>query len=144
MEEGFMLTHDIDWFAKYGSYYLHFASNGTIIPVDMEMDQLRLLLIDVSLIPTESEARENSSWLNGLRESGGFEGTTRERYLESFMIFASKGFYSFDYDIKEGRYMLVAGPGNNRTNGLRENLPLPNLGEELGKDIIEQINRFNG
>lgn len=146
MEIGYMQAYDIDWFAKCDSYYLHFASNGSELPINMEKEYLFYIQDRVAQIEEERELRINEQYLYRLLESGRLEATTPERYLASFKIFASKGFYSFDYDHEEGKYILVAGPGNGVENMMLSELKVPFLEgyKEWEKDCIAQIREFNG
>lgn len=145
MDIGYMQAYDIDWFAKSKSFYLHFASNGSEFPIDMKKEYLFYIQDQVAQIKEEREPRINEQYLYRLLESGRLEATTPERYLASFKIFASKGFYSFDYDHEERKYMLVAGPGDGIENKMLSELKVPFLEEykEWERDCIAQIREFN-
>ena len=145
MDIGYMQAYDIDWFAKSKSFYLHFASNGSEFPIDLEREDILYMQDQVAQIKEEREPRINEQYLYRLLESGRLEATTPERYLASFKIFASKGFYSFDYDYEERKYMLVAGPGKSIENEMLGKLKLPFLEDykEWEKDCIAQIREFN-
>ena len=41
MRRDYMLSRDIDWFARCDSYFLHFASNGSILPINFKHSDLR-------------------------------------------------------------------------------------------------------
>lgn len=142
MRREYMLTRDIDWFAKIGSKYVHFASNGSILPINLEHSKLRQMQQAVANIEVEmDDVRINQQLINAMRENGQLEGTTNERYLRSFKIFASKGFYSFDYNRKEQRYRLVAMPGNGNRKGRLAEIQLPVLAgkQDLEQDCLDQI-----
>ena len=144
MREEYMLTRDIDWFAKIGPYYMHFASNGSILPVEISRNQLEATQNRVAEIPEEGEQHINERHLGTLLRRGAIGEGFQERYLESFRIFAAKGFYSFDYDRIEGRYVLVAMPGQgNRYDRLAE-IQCPTLDgeQEWEQDCIAQIREF--
>lgn len=145
MEIGYMQAYDIDWFAKCDSYYLHFASNGSELPVDLEREDIFYMQNQVALVIEEGDPLINEPYLYRLLDAGRLEATTTDRYLASFKIFASKGFYSFDYEKDENRYILVAGPANGSKNRMLNEIELPILkGEaEWEKDCMAQIREFN-
>jgi hypothetical protein len=81
------------------------------------------------------ELQYNRRYIEGLRGSSGFD---ENRYLESFRLFASKGFYSFDFEWNKreyagrmddniGEYKFIDGPRNSsipfRTAILMDHLP---------------------
>ena len=147
MTQDYMLVRDIDWFAKVGPYFMHFASNGSIIPIELNARKLSQTRRAVArVIENEHYIRINERYFDYLEESGRLIGTSRERYLISFGVFASKGFYSFDYDKNEKRYILVAAPANGSENRMLNEVELPILnGEaEWEKDCISQIREMNG
>lgn len=65
----YQLTHDIDWFAIHGRYLVHFASNGGLIPREVQVKpnhQLRELLFDSNMIrPVETIVNHSfvAEWL---------------------------------------------------------------------------------
>ena len=83
-----------------------------------------------------------------IEELRGLSGYDESRYLESFRLFASKGFYSFDFewnrreyanrmDDNIGDYKLIVGPRNSgipfRTEILKDRLP-----QVLVRDLNER------
>ena len=140
-----MQAYDIDWFAKCESYYLHFASNGSELPLDLENDNLFEMQNQVAQIIEKGEPRINEQHLHRLLENGRLEVTTTERYLASFKIFASKGFYSFDYDQEEKIYILVAAPEEGLQNMNFDEIHLPLLDGDKEWEIgcIAQIRALN-
>lgn len=140
-----MQAYDIDWFAKCDSYYLHFASNGSELPLNLEKEDISYMQIQAAQIIEEGEPRINEQYLHRLLEAGRLEATTPDRYLASFKIFASKGFYSFDFDHTEGRYVLVAAPSEGIQNRKLSEIHFPILEGymEWERGCINQIREFN-
>ena len=124
MSTPYMLTHDIDWFCCVERrYLLHFASNGSILP-ELAAERYRLQMAQQAVIDMPFvegiELRHNRQHIEELRLLSDFD---ENRYLESFRLFASKGFYSFDFewnrgefaerwDDNIGEYKLIVGPQN--------------------------------
>ncbi|MCQ2077341.1 MAG: hypothetical protein MJZ20_10045 [Bacteroidaceae bacterium] len=133
----YMLSHDIDWFAEIACMKMHFASNGSIIPITMEVQELRSMQRKVAEMPEvflEDELIINESYLtfvvnrqreiynNYLRSKIINDDQTRsllqereyvfdrEWYLSSFKSFAKKGFISCDWDNELQQYIWVARP----------------------------------
>ncbi len=116
MPEEYMLTRDIDWFCCVDrQYLLHFASNGSLIPeFAANVAELFFAQRAVSRMPflLRDELRYNRGHIEKLSR---LEDYDEIRYLSSFELFASKGFYSFDYEWNSeregGEYRLIVGPG---------------------------------
>lgn len=115
LPEEYMLTHDIDWFCFVNRRYLiHFASNGSLIPeFAANVEQLFFAQRAVIRLPflRHNELRYNRRHIEELSR---LEDYDEIRYLDSFELFANKGFYSFDYEWdeerREGEYKLIVGP----------------------------------
>lgn len=147
-----MRTHDIDWFCCLeGQYLCHFASNGSILPEFVaDYDVLRSIQQLVAALPaffSEEEVLIDEGYKRELQE---LEGYDEQRYFKSFKLFASKGFYSFDYDYlhsEEGRYRYVTGPSHPLDPHIIEeilNAGLPNIVREdngMYEELVHQINR---
>lgn len=118
LSEEYMLTRDIDWFCCIeGRYLMHFASNGSILPeFAANIEQLSFAQRTVIRMPFLIQDQEELRYNRGhIEELSRLEEYDEIRYLSSFELFASKGFYSFDYEWnregEEGEYRLIVGPG---------------------------------
>lgn len=136
MRRDYMLSRDIDWFARCDSYFLHFASNGSILPINFKHSDLRRIqqaVADAELLTDIDDVRINQVWIDRMQANGQMEGTTIEDYTRSFKIFAAKGFYSFDWNPRTEAYELVVSPA--------EGCPPPRFDERIFPPIIlEEVN----
>lgn len=117
LPEEYMLTRDIDWFCCVeGQYLMHFASNGSILPeFAADMAQLYFAQRTVVRMPFLFQGSDELRYNRGhIEELSRLEEYDEIRYLSSYELFASKGFYSFDYEWNRegGEYRLIVGPGN--------------------------------
>lgn len=128
-------THDIDWFFMNGDMPVHVASNGGSLPNKMykALDLQNLQTMVEAMKPVcrftiNERALETYARQNYLNENGegiklvdvpkeieqlGFLGNTPawiKAYSWSFIKMAQRGFYSFDRDVRTGKYFLVARP----------------------------------
>lgn len=133
-----MLLRDIDWFCRIEGYLCHFASNGSKLPSFIVNSWLIRRTQDIAaelpIIFEERELRINENYRRELQE---LEGFNEQQYYESFKFFASKGFYSFDYEWNRegGEYRLIVGPGSRIINP-----ELENLIEYLPRVSLERVN----
>ena len=115
-DETYQLTHDIDWFCRIGNTPMHFASNGGILPDkvnDREINssiQHKVALMEEVLPDSEQIVINQKYVIERLGEEAGQEAF--ERYLESFVAMARKGFYSFDRMLEGEMYMWIAKPAH--------------------------------
>ena len=113
-DKTYQQTHDIDWFCKIGNTAMHFASNGGLLPkkvnnreVNSHIQHVVAAMEDV--VSETDQILVNSRYVyerldaNESRES-------YERYIESFVAMAKKGFVSFDRKIEKDTYMWIAKP----------------------------------
>jgi hypothetical protein len=119
LPDEYMLTRDIDWFCCVeGQYLMHFASNGSLLPeFAANIEQLFFAQRDVVRMPFLFQGSEELRYNRGhIEELSRLEEYDEIRYLSSFELFASKGFYSFDYEWNRegegGEYILIVGPGS--------------------------------
>ena len=99
-----------------------------------------------------------------IEELQGLRGFDENRYLESFRLFANKGFYSFDFEWNRkeyvdgmddnitGEYKLIVGPRNSslpfQTEILMDHLPQVSMRElddrynDMFVGIMDQIRRM--
>ena len=165
ISDSYMLTHDIDWFCCVDRrFLLHFASNGSIIPAlaaeRYQLQRAQQTAIDMPFV----EGIELQYNRRHIEELQGLKGFDENRYLESFRLFASKGFYSFDFEWNRkeyvdrmddniiGEYKLIVGPRNSsipfRTEILIDRLPQVLVSELNERDrlmfdrILDQIRRM--
>ena len=154
----YMVSHDIDWFCVVDGYLCHFASNGSEMPNVIANSWLirrtQEIAAELPILLEERELRIKESHRRELQE---LEGFNEQRYYESFKFFASKGFYSFDYEWNRGgdggEYRLIVGPGNRiihpETEFLAERLPhvpIERLNERdrsMFERILNQIRRID-
>lgn len=164
ISDSYMLTHDIDWFCCVDRrLLLHFASNGSIIPaLAAERYQLQRAQQAVIEMPFMEGIELQHNW-RYIEELRGLIDFDENRYLESFRFFASKGFYSFDFewnrrdyasrmDDNIGEYKLIVGPRNSsipfRTKILMNHLPqvimrdLNDRDRYMFEEMLDQIRRM--
>lgn len=92
----YQLTHDIDWFAIYNDIPIHVASNGNVIPNNVDSKNNRLIQRYL-----ENEYNGNVGIVINNNALGPiFETTDKGLYLESFIEFARKGFVSIDNNLE--------------------------------------------
>lgn len=149
----FLRTRDIDWAVKIGKDYIHVASAGGDLPkiVDdnlfkiwQELKKTRGLIDGGDVIVKEEYISEKYA---EFREVNADEADFRiQWYICSFVEMASRGFYSFDRDVRtpfeDSKYRLVASPGQMRIMP-EYNLPVVDLELEPieldGRDIVRLI-----
>lgn len=88
----YQLTHDIDWFAVVCGIPIHVASNGNILPneVDSKINrQIQKRLAEIHLDTCDVSVGQEVT--NVLGKSGDLD-----FYLETFVEYASMGFVSID------------------------------------------------
>ncbi|UOP04471.1 hypothetical protein [Conchiformibius kuhniae] len=109
LDIGFILSNDLDWYARDGQKIAHFASGGTdLLPKSVVNDRLGWEEICTYFDEQESNpieievCEDNLPYFNNEQE--------KSRYLSSFIVMAHKGLYSHDIDFKENNYKLIAYP----------------------------------
>ena len=144
--EIFQRTHDIDWFVKSGSIYIHAMSFGGLLPTEVN-DRGRnfnIMKRVYTFLPMDNEREliwnENYIQRRLKREDDSEEDyeRRRNRYLIHFNEMARRGLYSFDRDLNdESIYHLVVRPRNPIQDkwygGVMPEIPVENLrweGEE--------------
>lgn len=112
-----MLTHDIDWFFIINGRPVHLASNGSLLPIAIDKQDLREWQIMISKLPNEYNKEQIQYNEENIRviahqllDNNRDEGFNREHYVASFTIFAQKGFGSYDWNEQLHRYLLIAAP----------------------------------
>ncbi len=127
MSELFIESHDLDWFAVNGEGFIaHFTTRGTDkLPSKLkESKPLWERQFDfLSNLPDTTGAllcEENLPVFNTPRES--------EEYLESFLSYARKGIFSYDIDLDDLAYKLIAFP--------KIPMALTNLPQGFGMDLV--------
>lgn len=99
--ESYMSSKDIDWFFKIGNQYVHVASAGGKLPdIVNDREKLRQVQHEVYNLPYIFSSEEiclNQGFIIQLLSSQPDNGPRLyDRYIESFMNFARKGFISCD------------------------------------------------
>lgn len=125
--EDYLRSRDIDWFCVIDGIYVHIASAGGLLPVEInDMEILRSnqrFVCELADIFTEEEIEVNRTFLaarfgnqDGGNQDGGNQAT--EYYLESFLSMARKGFVSLDRtnlaDQDDNTYHVVCKPQHPR------------------------------
>lgn len=118
--EGYMMTHDIDWFFKCNNKAFHCASNGLILPEKFrDSEYLTSISEIVYTLPEKYDVSYNEEWLTYiidsqihlLQETEFDDRVIRDNYIVSFTFMARRGFFSLDRSFdKEYPYVLVAAP----------------------------------
>lgn len=113
-DKTYQQTHDIDWFCKIGNTAMHFASNGGLLPnkvnnreVNSHIQHVVATMDDV--VSETDQILVNSAYVYerlGKNENR----ASYERYIESFVAMAKKGFVSFDRMIEADAYIWIAKP----------------------------------
>lgn len=133
--ESYLLSKDIDWFFQINNSYVHVASAGGSLPASVNnREKLRNIQHQVFNLPylySEEEVAVNMIFIQrllGLNINNNQE--QYFQYLQSFMIFARKGFISLDRtyvnDSFSNHYHIVCAPRKNKN--------------ELHLDYIPNIN----
>lgn len=133
--ESYLLSKDIDWFFQINNSYVHVASAGGSLPASVNnREKLRNIQHQVFNLPylySEEEVAVNMIFIQrllGLNINNNQE--QYFQYLQSFMIFARKGFISLDRtyvnDPFSNHYHIVCAPRKNKN--------------ELHLDYIPNIN----
>ena len=124
----YQITHDIDWFALYDNIPIHVASNGNIIPKEIDSQTNRTIqqaLVEKNIPKTDVVLHHQLIDMLNKTEHP-------EYYLQSFVEFAGLGFVSIDNHkefTNEGEFefrpIIVAYPKlrRNLINIKRINLP---------------------
>lgn len=135
LTENYMLTHDIDWFFIIEGNPVHLASNGSLLPITIDKQDLRSLQEFVTFHPSRYDSEQiryceenlaiiaNQSQENISRGEGEeFQDIEfdRERYIASFAVFAQKGLGSYDWNEQLHRYLLIAAPAERYDNFPKE------------------------
>ena len=119
--KAFQRTHDIDWFAKSGDFYIHAMSFGGMLPnvVNNRSRNFNIMKRVYLFLPVlnDVELEWNEGYLQRrLIRQGDKDGDyvrRRERYLIHFNEMARRGLYSFDRDLQdETIYHLIVKPRN--------------------------------
>lgn len=135
LTENYMLTHDIDWFFIIKGNLVHLASNGSLLPITIDKQDLKywqhrvaehpniydtehIRYCEKNLAIIASQNQENISRGEG-EEFHDIE-FDRERYIASFAIFAQKGLGSYDWNEQLHRYLLIAAPAEGYDDFLKE------------------------
>ena len=107
-------THDIDWFCRIGNTAMHFASNGGLLPdqinnreTNSQIQHAVSLIEDVLTNPDQIEINRRYVYE---RLGGNDSEEAFRRYVESFVAMAKKGFISFDRMLEDNMYMWIARP----------------------------------
>lgn len=114
--DGYIASHDLDWFCIVNGVYIHVASAGGAIPSQInDKDKIRDIQHQVELLPdvySDQEIEYNEVAISNVVGNKGAKG--RAQYIESFASMARKGFASFDRtnieDPNDNRYHLVCKP----------------------------------
>lgn len=114
----YLINHDIDWFCVVNGIYIHVASAGGMLPIQINDDErLRLIQHQVEMLPdiyTNEEINYNDQAIANVVGENGEKG--RNQYIQSFTAMARKGFAAFDRtniaDPNDNRYHLVCWPQN--------------------------------
>ncbi len=122
-DENYMLTHDIDFFFIINGIYVHAASAGGILPIELrDRESLRKLQHNVAVagyVYNEEDLEYNKAFLQQ-KFSDNPKGLIS--YIASFTDMARKGFTSFDrtnwQNPDDNHYHIVCRPK-------RENLDQP-------------------
>lgn len=135
IDEIYQVTHDIDWFCVVDGCPIHVASNGLPIPRFIKnLQELAEWQGYVAMLPERmpGEVWDSPQLEDTIRK--GYENFEegREKYVETFRKFASKGFYSFDTILVDGRVMcqLVARPWGRFENDEQKLLELESKNRE--------------
>lgn len=115
--EGYMLSHDIDWYFNYKGYIFHCASNGGIIPQACRkityQNLIRRAIKEMTLSLNNEDLYINKDYVNRVvtRQQEKWEEIcestprlaalfnpelVRELYLSSFIVKAKKGLIAWD------------------------------------------------
>ncbi len=114
------MTHDIDWFGYDCGLFIHFASNGSMLPIIPDAHALRIIqrkVNDIKEIYSDDDLEINQEYVTAYREQFN---RYRDLFpnqdfdigwcLSSFKSFARKGFISCDWDKECKQYIWVARP----------------------------------
>lgn len=115
-DDVYLQTHDIDWFCRIGNTAMHFASNGGALPKKVN-NRVENSKIQHSVAMMEDSVAELEQILINeqyVRERMGdnMSPDAFNRYVESFVAMARKGFVSFDRVLESDAYMWIAQPVN--------------------------------
>ncbi|MBR4924290.1 MAG: hypothetical protein IKZ61_00895 [Prevotella sp.] len=153
----YIKTHDIDWFCQIGARAIHCASNGGKLPekVNDRAQNRRIQEIVANMediFVSKEDIAINDDYVYarlGRNESP----DAYERYIESFVAMAKKGFISFDRMIdnehSDNSYIWIAKP-KREVNVRLENLPryeestcptFRRWGEVIHVECLDRMNR---
>lgn len=120
--EEYLRSRDIDWFCVINGIYVHIASAGGLLPVEINDREIlrnnQRIVYGLDDIFTEEEIEVNRTFLSARfgNQDGGNQKT--EYYLESFLQMARKGFVSLDRtnlaDQDDNTYHVVCKPQHPR------------------------------
>ena len=130
--ETYQQTHDIDWFCMIGNTAMHFASNGGILPkkvnnreVNSRIQYAVAMMEDVVTEP--EQILINRQYVNA-RLGENVSPETFNRYVESFVAMARKGFVSCDRLLGCDSYIWISKPANSVNVAINE---LPRYSESV-------------
>lgn len=113
-DKTYQQTHDIDWFCKIGNTAMHFASNGGLLPKKVNNREMNshiqyIVATMEDVVSKTDQILVNSAYVYE-RLGANENRASYERYIESFVAMAKKGFVSFDRMIEADSYMWIAKP----------------------------------
>ncbi|BDR54510.1 hypothetical protein KIMH_06210 [Bombiscardovia apis] len=143
MDDDFIESNDLDWFASFSDGYLaHFTSGGTnLIP-----EKVKCCLESYEIVYNYFANLKGNYEFEIIEENLPHfdDSTKRNQYISSFIDAAAKGLFSYNRNFNDGRYFLIAKPLNPLLlNDLPENISnklneLPK-GMQSGKKYITEI-----
>jgi len=149
------MDHDVDWFCVINGTPIHVASAGDKLPkcVDSVRHNVKNQIIarNHSDINDVNELTINESYINDLLNSVNLNenqslSEIRERYLETFINMAKKGFVSFDKmipnDRNDHRYIWIVKPKNSNKEITSPMVKIEDFDFENSEiDLITMINK---
>ena len=123
--EVYVNTRDIDWFGIVNGRYIHVASCGGQLPLEVnDLSYLRDLQYKVAMLDdihnedgSPIAISHNDQYLQQRFSTNENSGEAIENYKKSFDSFARKGFWSFDKeninDPDDSHYRLISWPNDN-------------------------------
>lgn len=153
--EAYMNTRDIDWFGIVNGRYIHVASCGGLLPLEVnDKSYLRNLQYEVAMlddIHNEDGSliaiSHNDQYLQQRFSTYENSGEAIESYKKSFDSFARKGFWSFDKEninnTGDSHYRLISWPSVNVKPKLNSKIKFSKDVETLDFDNPETIESVN-
>lgn len=116
-KKSYLQTHDLDYFFIKNGKYCHAASAGGKLPRNVDdvrnLRALQRLVNELPYVYKENEVIINRRHIVRLKRRVDKE-FNLENYIDTFVKFARKGFYSYDRtnleDVTDNQYHLVASP----------------------------------